>query len=241
MGPLARHAAATLLAIASLLGAVPILAANDHATVDVTINVRPYAVLQTPQGSGFTLTVPEPYCPPPAAYYGAVDHRLPSNCRNFPVFEPASAIVPERIPFVVEGNVEVTASVIPNAFLRISGGRYLGRAVRSNGASLGYDVVTIFPAPSLRYEWIGDWTGWNGWSFWNSWSGFGLLPVWSHTADLPGQNGRGTPPLLARLPALGGKAFGVIYIVARRDWTSNGADATPGNYRGNVIITITSD
>lgn len=241
MGPLAKHTAAIALAIASLMGLVPIGAANDQAVVEVMIRVRSYAVLQTPQGSSFTLTVPEPYCPPPAAYLGAVNHRLPSLCRIFPEFPLSRAIGPVRIPFVVEGNVEVTASVSPSAFLRLPEGRYLGRAARSAGGTLGYHVVTIFPAPSLRYEWVSDWTGWEDWGLWHTWNGYGPLPVWSNTADLPGQNGAGTTALLAELPALGNEAFGVIYLVSRRDWTSNRTDAVPGDYQGNVIITITSE
>ena len=72
----------------------------------------------------------------------------------------------------------------------------------------------------------------------DGWDGFGEFL--DDFASLPGQDGVGTPPLTTDVSQLG-HAFGMIYIVARKDWTTDGQDAAPGDYRGGVEVTLTAD
>jgi hypothetical protein len=58
-------------------------------------------------------------------------------------------------------------------------------------------------------------------------------------ASFPGQNGVGTPWLTADVSD--GAVKGVIFIVSKRNWTTNGEDAEDGAYRGTVIVTVVAD
>lgn len=214
---------------------------QDTAGVEVTLKVEPVASVSLPQGSNFLLRVEPLSCPPMPIFVPRPLRRLwHLVCWTYLV-DSWPPVRPVRIPFSIEGNAHVTAAVRPSAFLRIAGNHYLGRAARTGGATLGYHIVTHFPAPSRQYQWVADWMGWDNWALWRTWAGYGLLPVWSHVAQLPGQDGVGTSALPANLPGLGNEAFGVIYVVARRGWTTNGSDAAPGDYLGSIVITITSE
>lgn len=148
---------------------------------------------------------------------------------------------PLRIPFVVFGNALASVSVKPHQFMRIKGGRYLGRATGAGGRTLGYDTIVHFPAPRRDYHWLSGWDFYDDWDRWRRWDGFGWLPRWSKWAKLPGVNGAGTPLLTTNMLHRGGDAHGVVYIVSRRDFTSDGRKAKPGDYAGTILITVVAD
>lgn len=148
---------------------------------------------------------------------------------------------PARISFSVVGNALAVVSVTPSSFLRVWSRKYLGKAVGPTGDFLGYQAVVHFPAPSSHYAWLRGWESYEDWDNWRGWGGFGYLPSWSRWAKLPGVNGHGTPPLTADVVRRGGRAFGVIYLVARSDWTADGRNAHPGDYAGALELTISAE
>ncbi len=219
------------LAVALLMLGAPggaLAGVHQRGSAPVTIRIEPIAEISLPQGNQFALVVTPPVCLLPLFSW--------QSCW-LPVWLP---ILPVRIPFSVKGNASAAVSATPAGFLRIYSGRYLGKAARSNGATLGYHVITHFPVLDPSYHWTGDWTGWSDWSLWNNWPGYGLLPIWSHVSQLPGLNGAGTPPLAANLVDRHGIAYGVVYAVAARNWTTTGASADSGNYYGTIEITVTA-
>ena len=156
-------------------------------------------------------------------------------------------IKPVRIPFKVTGNAIASVQVKPHQTLRIKTGRYLGKATYGTNY-LGYDTIVHFPAPKSDYYWQSGWEFYDDWLDWRRWSGFGSMPSWSKWAKLPAiTNGANigntlvTPPLTANMVQRGGKAYGVVYIVSRRDFTTDGKKARPGNYTGTIVLTVTAD
>ncbi len=152
-----------------------------------------------------------------------------------------AGLPPVRIPFAVTGNAISSVSVKPSDFLRIVSGRYLGQTVGRQGGMLGYDVVVQFPVPEANYQWLPGWSNWENWDDWRDWHGFGDLPPWSTFAVLPGLDGVGTTALTADMADFREHAFGVVYIVARRIWTTDGRPVAPGDYAGRVEVTVTAD
>jgi hypothetical protein len=149
-------------------------------------------------------------------------------------------IPPVRIPFVVKGNALASVSAIPDAFLRIKPGFYLGKAVSHHGQALGYQVMVRFPFPRGVSDWNPDWSGPGDWNVLGTWPGFRHLPFHGQVAELPGANGVGTPALSADLAQSGGSAVGIIYIVAKSDWTAWGDRAAPGFYHGSIEVTVST-
>ncbi|OJU06590.1 MAG: hypothetical protein BGN87_16535 [Rhizobiales bacterium 65-79] len=149
-------------------------------------------------------------------------------------------IPPVRIPFVVKGNALASVSAIPDAFLRIKPGFYLGKAVSHHGEALGYQVMVRFPFPKGVSDWEPDWSGPGGWNVLGTWPGFQHLPFQRQVAELPGANGVGTPALSADLAQSGSSAVGIIYIVAKSDWTAWGDRAPPGFYHGSIEVTVSA-
>lgn len=236
----------TAAAVLALIGALSLESAkaapSDLNSVNVTIRILPYAQFSIPPASGFILRVRPLACPPlPALLPASLRHRWALQCYLLPGWQPWPPVVPARLPFAVEGNARVQVSVLPGSFLRTYGGRYLGRATRTGVEALGYHAIVHFPVATPIYHWVADWLGWDDWRQWNGWAGYGYLPIWSRIAHLPGTNGGGTPPLAADLSARGNRAYGVIYAVARRSWTASGTFATPGDYQGSVVITVTAE
>ncbi|HWA19455.1 MAG TPA: hypothetical protein VG757_10710 [Devosia sp.] len=235
--------------------------AADRATVHVNITVLPFAAVDIPpdgngQGTGFILHVPSKRCSILGAFLGLLTgawtgpwqnawsrerYSEDNYCRHWFADWAWPVIRPVRIPFTVTGNAQATVTVTPSSFLKLVTNRYLGKALAQNGDPLGYQSVVHFPVPSAGYAWLRGWESYEDWNDWRGWGGFGSLPAWSRWAKLPGINGAGTPPLSADMVLRGMKAWGVIYIVARRDWTSNGKPAHPGDYAGAVDLTITAE
>jgi hypothetical protein len=150
-------------------------------------------------------------------------------------------IRPVRIPFTVTGNALASVSVKPHQFLKIKSGKYLGKATGPGGRTLGYDTIVHFPAPKWNYYWLSGWDFYDDWHGWRRWAGFGSLPNWSRWAKLPGTNNTGTPSLTTNMVQRGGKAHGVVYIVSRRDFTTDGKKAKPGDYAGTIVLTVVAD
>lgn len=230
-------------------------AASNRTQVPVTITVLPIAEVEFPSGFGFTLRVPYKSCfdwyrdwdfgdwrgngwrDPKGKWHDGRDEGCRSWLANW--FTPV--IRPVRIPFKVTGNAVATVTVKPSSYLHVYRGNWVGRSVGRNGATLGYQTVIHFPAPNDHYAWLGGWDDYDDWDNWRGWGGFGALPRWSHWTLLPGINNAGTPPLAANMIERGGQAWGVIYIVARPGWTTDGRDAPPGDYAGAVVLTITAN
>jgi hypothetical protein len=202
---------------------------SRRASTTVSIRIDPIAEISFPQGTGFAIFVPPSACLPS---FNSRKH----GCLLWSQYW-WPPIAPVRIPFVVKGNALATVSARPDTFVRISSGRYLGRAVHS-GEQLGYHVIVQFPLPSNSYHWLLDWTEWSDWGLWNHWGGYGSLPAWSKIAQLPGLNGVGTPPLTSSIVDRGGTAYGVIYIVTAHGWTIDGRRAGPGIYHGSIQVTV---
>ena len=164
-------------------------------------------------------------------------------------------IKPVLIPFKVVGNAVASISAKPDAFMRVYRGPWLGEAVKQDGdrhknqqgkghddhgngkgkghdkgdgGTLGYNVIVQFPIQSWHYANLNGWDGLDG----GFRAGF---------ASLPGLNGAGTPPLTANVAGARHGAYGMIHIVARQHWTTDGKDATPGDYRGALEVTLTTD
>jgi hypothetical protein len=232
---------AGLLAGLIALSATPALP-DQRVEVPITLRVLPYAEFSAPPDSSFLLRVEPLACPAIPSWVSRTLRSLWNlSCWTVPGLDAWPPIKPVRIPFSVEGNATVSVSMRPDGFLRAAFGRYLGKAVRSGGATLGYHAVAHFPAPSLTYRWVSEWPGWDEWGRWLRWTGFGSLPAWSQLAHLPGLDGAGSPPLTADLTAQANQAFGVVYVVARRSWTTTGSWAAPGDYYGNITITVTAE
>lgn len=166
-----------------------------------------------------------------------------------------AGIKPVLIPFKVRGNATASISVIPVDFMKVYRGPYLGAATGPQGDrhrnqkgkghsshgngrghghghdgndKLGYNAIVQFPLGGWHLAHLA------------SWQGFGP-GYWSGFASLPGLNGVGTPPLSADLSLRRHGAFGMIYIVSKSSWTIDGKYAAPGNYRGEVQVTLTAD
>lgn len=150
-------------------------------------------------------------------------------------------IKPVRIPFTVTGNAIAEVSVRPHQFIKIKSGKYLGKATGPSNRTIGYDTIVHFPAPKSNYFWLSGWDFYDDWHDWRRWAGFGSLPSWSKWAKLPGTNNTGTPFLGANMVQRGGTAQGVVYIVSRRDFTTDGKKAKPGDYAGTIVLTVVAD
>jgi hypothetical protein len=151
-----------------------------------------------------------------------------------------SPIPPVRIPFLVKGNALASVSAIPDSFLRIKPGFYLGKAVSSHGQALGYQIMVRFPFPRGVSDWDPDWSGPGDWNILATWPGFRHLSFLRQISQLPGANGVGTPALSAEVGQSNGSAAGIIYIVSANDWTAWGDQASPGFYRGSIEVTVTA-
>ncbi len=241
MAPTALKTALAVLAlVGTLLSGGSSAAPPGRDTVRVTLRVLPVAELSVPQGSSFVLTVRPLACPPFPPMLPTRLRSMPAfQCARLPGWQPWPPVRPARLPFVVTGNAVVRVSALPTSFLWISTGQYLGRATRQGGAAIGYNAIMHFPAPRFDYHWLLDWPDRDDWQ--RGWAGYGPLPYWSQTAILPGTNGVGTPALVSNLYARGNRAYGVIYAVARRNWTASGALAAPGDYYGSIVITVTAE
>lgn len=216
--------------------------ASHSAEVHVSITVAPMAQVSFPQGTGFRLVVPQPFCARLGPFGWARGLRDVDRNRFRCALWSAlwwPPIDPVRIPFIVRGNTPVTVTVTPSAFIRLRFGTYVGKALSNSGQSLPYNVIVHFPAPSPDYRWLRAWNDQDQWRLPYNWDGFGRLPTWSHVAELQGPSGIGTSPLVADLTARGGTAYGVIYIVAEQFWTAYGTGADPGNYYGAVDVAVT--
>lgn len=140
-----------------------------------------------------------------------------------------ATIKPVRIPFTVTGSSLVQVQATPEAYLRLFDGFFAGRALGPGNGSqtLGYDIVVQFPVPSKNHSGL------------PGRGGFGTLPSKPNLASLPGID-------LSSTPALTGDAakkqqlYGTIHIVAEHNWTTSGAYANPGKYRGRITVTLTS-
>lgn len=104
------------------------------------------------------------------------------------------------------------------------GGGYTGPT------NLGYNVIVRFPVTSLSQVAIPSWSGY----------GTGIFRP-GYYASLPGLNNAGTPILTANVANKPHGVFGLIYIISKRNWTTDGRDAQPGKYRGALIVTVTAD
>jgi hypothetical protein len=119
---------AGLFAVATLAHAEP-LQRSRSATVGVTIYVQPQAEITFPDGFDFYLYVPD---------------------------KKSRPLLPAIIPFKIRGNALASVTVIPDDFLRVKNGPWLGEAVRvGSGGS--------------HHDW--DWKGWNKWR-WESWGDY---------------------------------------------------------------------
>jgi hypothetical protein len=236
----ARLVFAALAFCTALAGSARGQTTIDSDVVQVEIKVQPFAEFEVPNNGGFKIVVePQKQCPPfPSHAPRALKALWIIFCWDYLGLREWPLIKPVRIPFSVTGNTDVTMSMAPSQFLKIKTSRWMGKATRIGGATIGYHGIVHFPVPAASYGWLLEWLEWDDFRLWINWPGFGRLPAWSLLAHLPGLNNTGTPPLIGHLPLLGNKAWGVIYIVAKRDWTASGQNATPGDYLGNVVITI---
>jgi hypothetical protein len=98
---------------------------------------------------------------------------------------------------------------------------------QDGGDTIGYNIIVQFPLQSWTGASVGGWDGFGHWR-----NGF---------ASLPGIGGAGTPPLSADLSQSSNGRLGMIYIVAKDDWTKDGERVAPGKYRGAVQVTVTAD
>lgn len=164
-------------------------------------------------------------------------------------------IEPVLIGFKIRGNAQASISVRPDDFMRVYRGPYLGEATRQGGddrhrnqhgnghsnhgnghgnghgqgggGALGYNAIVQFPIHDWRHARQPSWQGYAT----NVPNGF---------ASLPGQNGVGTPPLSADAAGRRHGLFGMIYVVAKQNWTIDGDDAAPGRYAGTLEVTVTA-
>jgi hypothetical protein len=277
--------AGLLVAVSGGLVAGPAHAqATDSAAVPVTITIEPIAEIRFPDGFNFYIWVPE---------------------------KKKDPVLPTLIPFKIRGNALATVTAIPDAFLRVKNGPWLGKAVKVSWGGHDHD--------DDDHDW--DWNGWNRWR-WDDWgrnghhgensrngghghdddcddrhrnrtgkghddhgngNGYGhddcddhgggsgpkalaynaivrfpvtswsqlVPPNWTGYAtsynganglsSLPGQNNVGTRPLTANVAGQQHGRLGVIFIISKRNWTTNGKDAEPGKYRGTLVVTVTAD
>jgi len=215
-----------LLLAAAAAAAVPTgaaLARSSSASVGITIRVLPNADIDFPKGFDFILDVPGRAGP------------------------GGRFIKPVAIPFKVTGSAVASVSIKPDTFIQISDGKYLGAAVGLGGDGhknrrgrghtvgkgkghatgsddvLGYDMIVQFPLRS----WLSAFHP----------SGNEPASFWSSFGKLPGGEGAGTPPLSADI---GPKpVYGMVYVFARKNWTADGGDVSPGDYAGTVEALFT--
>jgi hypothetical protein len=232
---------------------LPLALAGTTDSVSVEIQVLPVAFIEFPYGSDFLITVPkiDNHGNDDHKKHGAGDKSGNGNAsnihdRNGLLFR---TIRPVFVPFSVRGNAQASISVAPDRFVRIREDYYLGKALKEIGvrfanrkrnklearvgrgrgnsarSSIGYNIFVQFPVTSEHRSKMAVWSG--------NWPG-GLV-------SLPGLNGHGTPPLPATVSMQRHGALGMIYVIARDNWTENGKQAAPGNYRGAVQVTVMAD
>jgi hypothetical protein len=120
-------AVAALLTFALPSAAYPQV--RGTATVRVNVEVVPFAEIKFPDGFDFFIYVPDK--------------------KNHPV-------LPAILPFKIRGNAFATVTAIPDDFLRVKNGPWLGEAVRVSWGS------------HHDHHW--DWNGWSHWK-WDDWGG----------------------------------------------------------------------
>jgi hypothetical protein len=114
-------------AVALLFGATAGSAqSTDTATVGVSIEVESIAEIKFPDGFDFFIYVPE---------------------------KKGHPVLPAVLPFKIRGNALATVTAIPDDFLRVKNGPWLGEARRVGSGG-------------HHHDW--DWKGWKSWH-WNDW------------------------------------------------------------------------
>jgi hypothetical protein len=99
---------------------------TDTATVGVSIQIEPVAEIKFPDGFDFFIYVPE---------------------------KKEHPVLPAILPFKIRGNALATVTAIPDDFLRVKNGPWLGEAVRVGSGG-------------HHHNW--DWKGWKHWH-WDKW------------------------------------------------------------------------
>lgn len=218
--PRARHLAGAA-AIAVVLAAPA--SAGPRATVSVGIQVEPVATITLPAGSEFTLQV-APAGPPPGRADKTQGAAMAQSATDGVVIHPL------WLPFIIKGNAHATVTAAPREFVRVAGGRHLGKArLGTRPATLGYDVVVHFPvARGRRAPFTQRRT-------------YGFFGIPGFQASLPLSAPRATPPLTVAMPSLGQEALGIVHLLSGAYWTTDGRRASAGVYRGSVEITVTAD
>jgi hypothetical protein len=127
----ALRATAVMMGLIATLAGSPAMPAEPSAStsVPVTISALPIAEIKFPDGFDFFIYVPEK--------------------RHDPV-------LPAILPFKIRGNALATVTAIPDDFLRVKNGPWLGEATRvSSGGH--------------HHDW--DWKGWKSWR-WDDWGDY---------------------------------------------------------------------
>lgn len=256
-----REYALAAAAAGCLVASVASAADRDTAIVLVNIRVKPVAWIEFPDGFDFHLHVPKDHGGhghghghdkkgKKKGHDKGKGHDSHGNGHGYGHHSGPRLIAPVVIPFKVVGNTVATISAKPEEFLRIKSGAYLGKAVRvggygyghwhshghqhghhhggssSYGDTLGYQVIVQFPIPSWGHASPGSWEVY-------------LASFLSGFAKLPGLNNKGTPTLSANLSLRPRGTFGVVYIVSKVNWTTDGKEADEGKYGGSVQLTLT--
>lgn len=199
---------AAVIAAASLYAGHPMPAqSSDSVSISISARITPIVDLQHGGPFNVVITVPDK-----ASARGAT-------------------IQPVRVPFTVTGNALASVTVKPDGFIKVDDDKFLGEARGPNGgaASLGYDILVQFPAPSGEYEGL------------PGRGGFGEKPKGDNYSSLPGGDGEGTPELTVNMVEHGQEVSGVIHIVSRQHWTAGGGEAMAGVYTGALQVIVMAD
>jgi hypothetical protein len=224
--------------------------ATASATVSVGIRIEPIAEIKFPDDFDFYIWVPDDH--------GKKDKK-DKNKKD-------EDIEPVVLPFKIRGNAHASVTVIPDDFLKVYRGPWLGKArwvssgghdhdrdahkntkgkgheEHGNGNGYGHDNDHDNGPTTLGYNAIVRFpvTSSNDLGVPN-YSGFGTGIFGHRLSSLPGQNGVGTPTLTADVAGYQHGRAGLIFIVSERDWTTNGQKARPGKYRGMLEVTVTAE